>query len=524
MTKGATANTAAVPPKSQFSFGSMPAAATKSTFSFGSNASATATGTANTNATTSVASTFSFGNLASKSIAQSSFTFGNVKSDTTALASSSSEKTVDDKAKEASQKPASSAQFSFGNPTVLPSTVKTDTTTSTSAAAIPSLTAPSTTDNVFKSIVEKQKASSWECASCMAKNPNEKEKCTCCDAPKPGAVANESVKKDFGFSTNQKFSFGAPASSTFSFGSQPTENKPSFQFGSPSSTASAGAPITTTTAAAAVATSTTTLSTNIFGSNLKSPMFSMPTKPAPAPSTGTPFLFGSAVAAASKDVTDTGPSAGATNKGITILDNVLIKPAENGPNEVPKLLFGQGVAKSSDDDPVAKAKKRSNTELIDSSISTKLPTTATGSTGMASFVFGQPQPANNNIFGAIASNPATSAAGAAVAATTKSQLTAPNPTFSFGSNSQTTGAFSTTQSTFSFGANSAAPAQATATIPAPSAFGAVPAENPPSQRIFGSNPLSSLPTLGGFAANSSFGSSAPAFGTPSPSNNEVNYI
>lgn len=461
VTKGVTANDT-VPAKSQFSFGS---SVPKSTFSFGSNAA-----NANTNATTSVAPTFSFGNLAQKPNAQSAtFTFGNAaKSESDALASSKFET-------KPTQNPSSSAPLS----TILPSSNKTETT------------------NSFKSIVEKQKATTWECTSCMTNNPNDKEKCACCETPKPGTVAKDSVKKDFGFTTNQKFSFGAPATSAFSFGSQPentnTSSKPTFQFsGSASSSAFS------------------------MATNKPAEQQSSVAAPTLAPSVGQTFIFGSAL---SKDVTDTGPAIPATtnivNKGITILNNVLVKPAENGPSETTKpFSFGQSAAKSSDDNLATKPKKRANTEQIDSNVSTKLPTTS-----IAPFVFGQPQQPTNNIFGAIASNQAATT-------TTKESATIQSPSFSFGSSTsnQSASAFPANP-TFSFGT-----AAATAPKPAPSAFGSAPAVNTPSQPIFGSNafssassPSSSVPTLGGFSApNPAFGSSAPAFGTPSPSNNEVN--
>lgn len=517
ITKGSAASEAA-PAKSQFSFGSN-ITAPKTTFSFGAIPSTA----------TSVGSTFSFGNLAAKPNTQTSFSFGSIKDDAPITSSTNNDKSIDvEKAKDTTEKPSSSAQFSFGNSTVLPSTSKTET--------IPKPAAPVASDNIFKSIVDKQKNSTWECTSCLTKNSNDKEKCACCETLKDGSTAkSDSGKKDFGLtsssstlsSSNQKFSFGAPASSTFSFGSQPiTESKPTFQFGGS----------TNSTTVVSSTTSTTTTTAPAFGSGTQTSMFTFSAnKPvnetsstlsaAPLPSSGFQFSFGSSNNSAttsntemSKDVTDTGATSNTTDKGITILDNVLVKPATNGPNEPPKPLFafGQSVTNQSIDNAATNSKKRSNTDLNEGSLSAKLP--AAPST---SFIFGQP-PTTNNTFGAIISSPASSTTQDISAPTISAQE--PNtskPTFSFGMTKPTTNAFPTAQPTFSstsfsFGSGS------TATTTPPSIFGAVtstPAVNSPSQPTFGSNTFSAtsstMPTLGGFKSGTTFGSSAPAFGTPS---------
>lgn len=531
VTKGATTSEAA-PAKSGFSFGSN-ITAPKGTFSFGAIPSTA----------TSVAPTFSFGNAATKSNTQASFSFGSTKNDaptsTSTLSTTNSGKpTDDDQSKESTtQKTSSSAQFSFGNPTVLPSTSKTETTSKPAA--------PVASDNIFKSIVDKQKKSTWECSTCMTKNAMDKEKCACCETPKDGSVAKDSAKKEFGLSSSPKFSFGAPASSTFSFGSKPaTENKPTFQFGSPTSgkTTVAAEPTAPATSVVSSTTSSTTTAAPAFGSGTQTSMFAFSTsKPsnelstaqtvastvAPAttltsmPSSGFQFSFGSSSTSAvssqevSKDVTDTGltskinTNATANDKGITVLGNVLVKPASNGPNEMPKptFAFGQNLNNQPDGDPVTKAKKRSNTDLNEGIVSPKLPAPSS-----APFIFGQSQNTNNT-FGAIVSSPATS---------TTQETSAPKPTFSFGMSKPSTNAFPTAQPAFSstpFGFGSGS----TATTTAPSIFGAAtPASaiNTPSQPIFGSNVFSSttssLPTLGGFKAGPTFGSTAPVFGAPSP--------
>lgn len=544
VTKGATSSGNA-PAKAQFSFGTSSIAAPKSTFSFGSAATTA----------TNVASTFSFGNSAAVSTAPSPFSFGNEKSDkpTAVEAPSNSEKSESEKEKE--QKPPVSSPFSFGNPTTLPLTSKTET-----IPKPPASEAPVQADNVLKAIAEKQNASQWECSSCMAKNPNEKEKCACCQTLKGGSTAKDTAKKDFGFSSNQKFSFGTSSSSPFSFTSQP-ENKVNFKFGASASTATTAATTGTATEIAASTTSstatlfavTTTTPTaattaNLFGSVAQKPMFGfsvnkpaneMPTSAAPAPapaiaqtpSSGFQFSFGlantSSLAAKeiSKDVTDTGPISNTNNKSITVLDNILVKPATNGPADITKPLFsfGQtGQMNQSDDDQTTKAKKRTNTDL-ESCVSAKLPASS-GISGTP-FIFGQTQ-TTNNIFGAMAAKPDLNTTQATATET-------PKPTFSFGSSQPSTSAFPTVQTTvaptpFAFGASNTAPTIAPTftnnstnnSTPAP------PTLNSPSQPTFGSNAFSSatssLPSLGGFRGPT-FGSSTPAFGTPSP-NTEVNSI
>lgn len=545
VTAGATSSDS-VPAKPQFSFGNSSAmAAPKSTFSFGSNPSATTTAA---NAAAPVASGFSFGNLPAKTTnPPAQFAFGNLKSNESTPATSND----NDKAKESVQKPApSSTQFSFGSPTVLPSKKPVESVGFTEKPVD-----PIATDDIFKSIVDKQKKASWECDSCMTSNPNSVEKCACCAEPKPGSAPSKDIeKKDSGLAPSSKFSFGSQSSTSFSFGSKP-ENKPSFQFGNFSGSSS-----TTETTTAAASTSTakitfaapapvtapapTTVKTDavtstvpaIFGGSSQTPSFSFaapkPDSSATAPVGQTPlsgfkFTFGSAKAPTfgsneiSKDVTDTGPSSNTANKEVAVLENVLIKPATNGPNEAPKPMFsfGQPSVVKSDDDQPSQAKKRPNTDHTESNILAKAP--ATGAS--PSFIFGQPQSVNNT-FSAMGSSPAanTSQDSSTAQATQK-------PTFAFGANKPAIAStFPTVQPSFSstpFSFNASSPA---ATTTASSTFGApaaaAPALGTPSQPIFGSSTFSSnapaLPALGGFKAGTAFGSSMPAFGASSP-NTEV---
>lgn len=90
----------------------------------------------------------------------------------------------------------------------------------------PSVTRPAT-DNVFKSIVAKQKAASWECSACMTKNDVTKSKCICCDQAKEAITSTNS---DAAKPSTPQFSFGslgtssgfgaAPSTSQFSFGNK----------------------------------------------------------------------------------------------------------------------------------------------------------------------------------------------------------------------------------------------------------------------------------------------------------------
>lgn len=544
VTASATNSGNAAPAKSQFSFGNNSTTVLpKSTFSFGSNPSTAAA---------PVASGFSFGNLpAAKTNPSAQFVFGNLKSSESTAATTNTGSTDTEKAKESVQKPApSSAQISFGNSTVLPSTSNADTA-SKPAAPIASV-AP---DDVFKSIVNKQKSASWQCDACLTSNSNNVEKCMCCESPKPGTAPKDGEKKEIGLPASSKFSFGSQGSSTFSFGSKP-DNKPSFQFGNLASSSSAtGTGITTTAAAVAtkttvsiatipvaasthaVATTTTSASTTvpaIFGGSSQTPAFSFTTpKPVTEPSTtsqaatlkGFQFSFGSPSAPAptfgcneiSKDVTDTGPTSSTSKKSVNILENVLIKPATtNGPTEAPKPLFGFGQPASNDDQP-SKAKKRPNADQFDDNILAKTP--ATGSA--APFIFGQPQNVNNT-FSATASSPATNVSQES----SKAQATQ-MPTFAFGTGKPAISSFPTVQPSFSstpFSFNASSPATTTAPITFGATAAAAPASNTPSQPIFGSNAFSSnaaaLPALGGLKAGAAFGSSTPVFGVPSP-NTEV---
>lgn len=92
----------------------------------------------------------------------------------------------------------------------------------------PSTSTPAA-DNIFKTIVAKQKASTWECTACMTKNDITKAKCICCEQAKDsvastnsGAAVAQTSTQQFSFgSLSGSQGFGAPLSnSQFSFGNK----------------------------------------------------------------------------------------------------------------------------------------------------------------------------------------------------------------------------------------------------------------------------------------------------------------
>lgn len=67
-------------------------------------------------------------------------------------------------------------------------------------------------DDLFKSLAAKQKKTNWECDSCMTQNDASKEKCLCCETPKPGSVVKTS--SSIPVVTGSSFSFGMPQTKT----------------------------------------------------------------------------------------------------------------------------------------------------------------------------------------------------------------------------------------------------------------------------------------------------------------------
>lgn len=517
VTNGATTSGAS-PAKASFSFGTNPAASIpKSTFSFGSNPGAAAA------AAVSASSTFTFGNLNAKTNPPAQPIFGNLKGNETATSTTLTKNSnaESDKAKDSVHTTITTttnttttpvASFSFGNPTVLPSTSNIDAT----PKPVNSVAA----DDVFKSIVNKQKVATWECSACMTSNSNDLTKCLCCETPKDGNTTNVGAKKEIGLQSSQTFSFGSSSGSTFSFGSKP-DSKLNFQFGTSSNSTTQISTVTST-------------SSNIFGSNIKAPTFTankpkptVSTSQAPPPLGGFIFASGSVLPtaspkASSKDEVDMGTNSNPeNNKKCTVLDNVLVKPAMNGPptDMVSKSLFTFGTNKviQTNDDPATKAMKRSNTDQADKNILTKFPATSTSPT--APFKFGQPQTTNTNAntntntFSAIVSPTVTT-----VSQQSNTVPTTQNSNFGFSMSKSSTSTFSTVQPTFTpspflFSTNN----PVTTTVS--STFGTTAAASNSSTAVFGSNAFATpSASIGGFkAAAPTFGSAAPpAFGTPSP--------
>ncbi|CAH1717415.1 unnamed protein product [Chironomus riparius] len=77
-------------------------------------------------------------------------------------------------------------------------------------------------DDLFKTLAAQQKKANWECSECMTSNDVNKEKCACCEAPKPGSQKVSSQ--------TSSFSFGVKSSTSDS------PLKPQFSFGMPTST------------------------------------------------------------------------------------------------------------------------------------------------------------------------------------------------------------------------------------------------------------------------------------------------
>lgn len=310
-------------PSSQFSFGTLGSNAfsakpTTSQFSFG-----------NSSATTS--SQFQFGSTPAKksdvSAPASQFKFGsgfNTSATTSSTDTSSVAKT---------STPVTS-QFTFGN------------------AAIPkaaSSTIPSAPmDDVFKKIASEQ-ASKWECKSCMIQNLSTVEKCACCEEPRH-ATAGSTKSNEIG--TQNNFQFGK-TSTQFSFGVQPSNESKETAVAAPMATttltndAFATKPVTTFKFGGVSSTPSTVAPapSSIFGLSTSTQLES-----ASKTSGGFSFSFGTpnsnlgvttTTNHTSKDVVDGTDAKTIQKEDVTILEDIIIKPATNGPEEKrPAFSFG----------------------------------------------------------------------------------------------------------------------------------------------------------------------------------------
>lgn len=50
-------------------------------------------------------------------------------------------------------------------------------------------------DDLFASLVKSQSSQKWECDACMTRNDTDKVKCACCETPRPSAKASSEVKQ-----------------------------------------------------------------------------------------------------------------------------------------------------------------------------------------------------------------------------------------------------------------------------------------------------------------------------------------
>uniref|UniRef100_A0A1B0CNI8 Nuclear pore complex protein Nup153 n=2 Tax=Lutzomyia longipalpis TaxID=7200 RepID=A0A1B0CNI8_LUTLO len=87
-----------------------------------------------------------------------------------------------------------------------------DKTTPNKAPSVLGKAPTMSTDAGFCKLVSEQKAK-WECAACMTRNEHSKNRCACCEQPKPGAVADNVPQFSFSAtpSTSSKFTFGIKA-------------------------------------------------------------------------------------------------------------------------------------------------------------------------------------------------------------------------------------------------------------------------------------------------------------------------
>lgn len=487
---------------------------------------------------------FSFGTISNAPTTFGSFSFGSANK-TTATSAKPSEPTTT---------PAVTSQpsFSFSSPSVslctmtATSTISTVTTSAPSSSGLfsakpattsttaeqPKVTTSVPADDLFKKIIAEQKAK-WECKSCMTKNDDTKDKCVACEAPK--SDTNSDKKQIDLKNTTQQFNFGL-SSTPFSFGtlSKPTTsgnatphalstvqfgttNKLSVEIKEPlysafSQNTSTSTPSLTLPAVTTPSTSATTATTQ--------------------PLAGFKFTFGSPASLSAEKAANDTTDGGATKTekhaaDIKVIENVLIKPATNGPLESEtiqhhntegneslrmnkKRTCPESFFKPSDPESAPPSQLFMSSSATPSfgalaSSSAVNSNNNTSTSGNTSFVFGQSNlnTNNNNTFGGIA---------AAAAATTPSPIVVPKSIMFGSGNSSITSIAATpptlAASSFSFNAS----ASQSSPFPAP-------ITNANSIPTFGGSSFSSPNQFG--TSGFSFGSSVPqpTFGNPSPATN-----
>lgn len=355
-------------PSSQFSFGTLGSNAfsakptTTSQFSFG-----------NSSATTS--SQFQFGSTPAKnsdaSAPASQFKFGSGFNTSTSSSSSNTSSAVN------TSTPAT-AQFTFGH-------VGTPKATSSTVTSAPM-------DDVFKKIASEQ-ASKWECKSCMIQNVSTVEKCACCEEPRHATTGNTKSNE---IGIQNSFQFGK-TSTQFSFGVQPSS--------APKETAVAAPAATTTLTKDTFATkpvntfkfgeaSSTPSAVPLAPSSIFGLSASTKLEPASKASAGFSFAFrtpnsnlGATTATnhTSKDVVDGADGKTIPVEGVKVLENVIVKPATNGPEDK-RPTFSFGTSKLSP----ATEKKTANVPVFGS------PTTVPTENPVS--LFGSSQPDTSNLF------------------------------------------------------------------------------------------------------------------------------
>lgn len=543
-------------PATQFSFGNLGAKSIASTSSTSSTTSVTAQNStpqftfgsstsSNTSETKAPSTQFSFGNLSKAPATTSStstFVFGSAAKPTTTTSSTSQSSlsfgspaslSATSSAIASTSTTTSTGMFSFGNKSATTTATPANTTIETNK---PETSTAAPVDDIFKKIVAEQKAK-WECQSCMTMNDASKDKCVACETSKSSDSSSD--KKETSFNAKPQFNFGSP-STQFSFGnlSKPvnsgtaTSTAPTnlFQFGTANKISSENRLNTTTSLP----------SFSSFAST-SAPSFTLPTaqtvSAAAATTTttqssgGFKFTFGSSSEKPSTDITDGGTTnvtpKPSTGSEIKVLENILIKPATNGPEARPSFTFGE----SNTNSPQV-AKKRTSSETFSSSSSEnketpfKLPATPS--------IFESPKAPATNLFntsstpsfGSIAATPTNTPStpfafgqnndqSASTPATITSPVVVPKSTFVFGSANTSQASVAATPPSFSFNTTPANPKSPFST-PATNANSAV----------FGGNSFSmpSNPLGGsGFKTNTfAFGSNntaTPTFGSPNPTAN-----
>ncbi|XP_055708883.1 nuclear pore complex protein Nup153 isoform X2 [Phlebotomus papatasi] len=373
----------------------------------------------------------------------------------------------------------------------------------------PKVSVPVTTvlkDEKFSNLMKQQKAL-WECSACMSKNDPGKNKCPCCDQPKPGTQAENAPQ--FSFSavpSAAKFTFGMPpvAAEKSEATSSTVATTASFVFGAQAtittkeSEKTAKEPLKSGFVFGNVATTTTSADT--VTSEPPKFVFGAP-KAATTTAESAKFVFGTiAASTATSTATSTASSATVSStSGFKFGVPTATSSAESSvtPKAPPTFTFGTGSVS------ISKAQEPPATTVAPTVTSvTSTTTTQSPGTLKASIVFGTPAAttasSSTNLFGGPTTTTTSSPFGSTGETPSQAVFKSPivpiapatkaeepkKPTIEFGSATKT--------QTFTFGAVAsttaaiapAAFAQPVVTTSAPTArpavftFGASPAAAP----------------------------------------------